>query len=161
MIDFDKLYREQYKVQVCVINRCVHNMELSEDIVQEAYSRALKYQTSFDENRSSIKTWFNRIMFNVLRDSKKVSKKVVEEEFDEAGVLEDPKFERSDDNLNLIQSEIDLVRNENTKFILRLFYILGYRTDEIVKVVDVTQTQITSTCWRFKARLLNKYEMEI
>lgn len=161
MIDFDKFYRKNFKVQVNVINKCVKDRELAEDIVQEAYTRAIIYQSSFREDKSTIKTWFNKIMFNVLHDTTNLNSKLDEQEITDELITPDPAYERNEENLNLIQKEIDEIYNEDHSFILYLFYILGYRTDEIIKVVDVTQTQITSACFRFKKKLLDKYGFDI
>ena len=158
MVNLEELYRKQYNIQVSVIQRHVRCRDTAEDIVMEAYARSYKYVSSFDEKRSSIQTWFNRIMFNVLRDHKRRDKGQIQDELTDEVSVGDPMFERTDENLNLIQKEIDKLSNEDTRFVLRLFFILGYRTDEIIKLINVTQTQITSACYRFKKKLSTKYE---
>ena len=59
-------FRKNYKKQVGYItNRVPHKSHaLAEEVVQEAYCRALKYFKGFDPTRSNFSTWFNRILNN-------------------------------------------------------------------------------------------------
>lgn len=66
------LYRTVYKAKVKVMSRILGgDVTLAEDVVQEAFTRAVKYILLFDEEKGLMETWFNAILFNALRDIQK------------------------------------------------------------------------------------------
>ena len=165
MIDFNAFYRENFTRQVKVINRHVHDYDLSEDIVQDSYVKAIMYLPSYNPERSTAKTWFNMIMFNTMRSYKSVDKRVTMS-VDEEGNLcesiqETTPYEKIADNIDLVEKEIRVVKSEESRNIIRLYYLLGYHSDEIRDILEIGQSKITSCCSRFKKRLLVKYDLEI
>lgn len=132
------------------------NITAAEDIVQEAYLRAWRYQDSFDPKRSGMKTWFNTILYNTLRDSQR-SYQQQEEGCDDVDIFfEENSLKSIAEHLPLIDDEIEKLRNEKFKRILRLYYILGYTSKEIASVEEgVTITNVTTICSRFKNNLDN------
>jgi RNA polymerase sigma factor (sigma-70 family) len=156
-MDFETFYRKSYKRQVSQIRRSLKfNKHLAEDIVQEAYFRAIKYSPSFDNRKSSLNTWFNKILFNVLRETQKQSRMSVEIAEDKLG---DTAFVRLD---FLITDEILKVTNEKHREILYLFFILGYSSTEISNILDdVSQTNITTLTSRFRDKMRAKHGRSI
>lgn len=123
----------------------------AEDVVQEAYTRAIYYYPTYDPDRGPLMPWFNRIMFNALRDVQREYKNRPGENID---------IISADDILNVselpdtIMDEIAEVKNEKHQRIIYLFYILGYNSREISQIEDeVTQTNVTTIVNRFKENL--------
>ena len=166
MINFDELYRNKYSIQVALINRYVKNVIVAEDIVQETYSRALKYQSSYNPNKASVETWINKILFNTLRSYKAGDINKQNLEVDDKGELvekqpEDLSYEIVQENYEVVAEEIEKVKSNKSKDILRLFYLVGYRSNEISEALGVSQTSITSCCSRFKHKMTERFKLEI
>lgn len=166
MTDFNKFYKNNFDTQVNVMYRHTKDRDVAQDIVQQSYVKALKYQSSYDPSRSKISTWFNMIMFNTLRNYKKGDMTAQTMDVDDGGNLveqlpETISFERIQENFDLISGEINLVKADSSRQILRLFYLTGYQSDEICGALDISQSKVTSCCSRFKLKLLDKYGLEI
>lgn len=56
----------------------------AEDVVQEAYARALRYQDSFDG--TNFDRWFNTILNNALREHKNNESGITHQSFEEEEV---------------------------------------------------------------------------
>ena len=156
MINFDEFYRDSYKRQVGTVKKYLKcDYSTAEDIVMEAYARALKYQLSYDPDRSPINTWFNSIIFNLIKEH---TTEPPREEYNEnrsSGVWTKVEHE-------LFRKELKKVRNKDHRYILTLFYILGYSSKDISQILyDYSQTNVTTICSRFKQKLSNKYGVNI
>lgn len=158
MINFKEFYDERYKVQVKTIRRHLkQDFEQAEDVVQEAYSRAIKYQASYNPKLSSINTWFNSIMFNILRELK--NKTQYSESYNEETMSDLWAEERTHE---AFEKELNLLKNEKHRHIVELFYRLGYTTVEISQVVpNTTQTNTTTIVSRFRKSLEKKHGVTI
>ena len=62
------------------------NYDVAEDVVQESFEKAIKYFPSFDPERGKLSTWFNTILYNVLRDYQTANKDAAEECIEEVSV---------------------------------------------------------------------------
>lgn len=152
MIDFDHLYKVVYKQSVNKIHRILRmNKSDAEDVVQQAMLKAIKYQGTYDSKLGTPRVWFNKILYQQLKDFK-------------AGFVD---MIHLDDELlvgNLkpeiilhIDNELKSVHNYNHRCILELFYRNGYSVNEIAKIMDCSRSNVTTVCNRFKQRLLEKY----
>jgi len=165
-INFDKMYRDSFKIQVSVINKKVGNIQLAEDIVQESYIKAIKYESSYDPTMSKINTWFNKIMFNTLRNHTK-GVRLDSLDCDTEGVPlsetlpEELSYTKIQENLNLIRHEISMMRSAKSRDMLRLYYIKGYHTGEIAESMSIKQSSVTSCCHRFRVKLNDKYGISV
>ena len=126
----------------------IHN---AEDVVQEAYIRAMKYWQTYDPARS-FDTWFNRIVSSAASDHKKkerVRGAVVEESGQEAAApdLSDWKG-RLDEVKTLIAS-----KKEPNASILELYFIYGWKQVDIEQVVDRSRKAIEMICRRFRTEV--------
>lgn len=152
MNNLTKFYKDNHKRQVKIISSVMRfNKNLAEDIVQEAYLRAVKYEAAYDVNKASYKTWFNRIMFNVLREMQD-KHKITDELNENSAIVVDLSYE---DSLYILK-EIRRLKNKSHQEVLMLFYKLGYTTKEISQITSFTQTNITTILKRFRERLIEK-----
>ena len=128
----------------------------AEDVVQEAFARALKYWDTYDPNNKELGAWFNTILNNTLKDFKR------EElmygmciEFDEnlyKGT------ELSLTNHHMINKVKDLINAKcaHTREILSLYYLKGYKPQDIEHILDVSNKSIREAVWRFKGEVKEK-----
>lgn len=152
----EKHYAENYKKFVKTILRRAGSWENAEDIVQESYSRALQYTSSYDQSRP-FDGWFITILNNTLRRYKSDERKLgmsteYEEERDEGFVLDD----WAGDLIVRISQDIHK-QPDPYRDIYRLYFLKQYTPREIVMVLDVTSDTVRSAVKRFKKVLEVKY----
>jgi RNA polymerase sigma-70 factor (ECF subfamily) len=66
--DFDTLYREHAPGLFSFLLYRTGNRELAEDVVSEAFEKAIRARRGFDRRKSREKTWLYTIALNSLRD---------------------------------------------------------------------------------------------
>lgn len=129
----------------------------AEDVVQEAFARALKYWDSFDPNRHQLGAWFNTILNNALKDFKK------EEliygmcvEFDEEL---DSGVRMSTTNKDMLRKIEQLIESKrsSTRDLLDLYYLKGYKVRDIVQALDVNSQAVRTAVLRFKVEVKEKF----
>jgi RNA polymerase sigma factor (sigma-70 family) len=157
--DIERLYREIRTPSVKMMSRILGgDWHGGEDVVQEAFTRALRFYPSFDPEKGKIKAWFNGIMFNALRDYQRDSRfgpQSEAEDFsveDMVGELSVSNFEEKREYLSY---EIARTKNPQHREVLHLFFMLGYTSNEITQIVSkMTQTNVTTIVTRFKEKIL-------
>ena len=134
-----------------------HDRAGGEDVVQEAFCRALKFYGSYDERRGKLETWFNTILFNSLRDNQRASKGSGQEESDKLSlenVFNLSALAASPELRKLISDGVEETRDHKHRRVLYLFCILGYTSMEISQIEEkVSQTNVTTIVNRFRDRL--------
>lgn len=148
------LYRTVYKAKVKVMSRILGgDVALAEDVVQEAFTRAVKYILLFDEEKGLMETWFNAILFNALRDIRKQERNYQElyreiwlhDVMDPSKALLTPEYKRD------IYLALQEVENDKHRRVLELFFLYGYTSKEIAEVEEgVTQSNVTTIVMRFR-----------
>lgn len=131
-------------------------IESAEDVVQEAYYRALKYQGAFIEG-ANVEHWFSRILSNALKDFMKAEREYagMEDIDDEEG--EPIENENIPDSIKReIRFAISQLPDHHRE-VIELYYIYGYELRQIVQIVDMKYQTINQTIQRFKNSLKEKY----
>lgn len=123
----------------------------AEDIVQDAYERALKYIDAYDVEQD-FEIWFGRIMFNCLKDHNKKSRGYTVVEFEEHhGGGEDCRM-LPKEALDQIWKRIDSKPAEFAE-ILRLHFKNGYSINDINKIVGGKYDATAQTIKRFRLEM--------
>jgi RNA polymerase sigma factor (sigma-70 family) len=154
----ENYYRNSYKDKVIIMSRILRgDLESAEDIVQEAFYRALKFKSSYDPSMGTLDKWFNSIMFNYLREHQKSQKNSPESGstcISAENILNELGIEKKKENQEQIQLALNSVKNLSHRRVLRLFFVLGYTSTEISQIeLDMTQTNVTTIVNRFKEGL--------
>lgn len=148
---YNKNYKKLVKHAIYrVPNRAEH---LAEEVVQEAYAKALKFFKAYDPERNKFEPWFNRIFNGCVSDCIKA----------EGG--SHPSFDDEDNNLEpfiidnnqwipkdmviKIKEGIDAQRPEAAE-VLRMFFILGMETPDIASCTNLTHTNVRQIIYRFR-----------
>lgn len=156
MFEIGDFYRRNYIKHLKNINRIVHNNEVAEDIVQEAYARAIQYSEQFDPKRGKFTSWFNKILYNTLRDYKEEHKKRAH--YKPCDNVEDAiLFHKQSDKFFLVEKEISKISRDKTRKVLTLYFLLGYSSKDIEELTDYSQTNVTTITSRFRSLLIDKY----
>lgn len=128
----------------------------AEDVVQEAFARALKYWDTYDPNNKELGAWFNTILNNTLKDFKRGELMYgMCIEFDEnlyKGT------ELSLTNHHMVGKVKQLIedKRDHTREILSLYYLKGYKPQDIEQILDVSNKSIRMAVWRFKDEVKEK-----
>lgn len=127
-----------------------------EDVVQEAFYRALHYKDSFNNTFISLENWLTSIMNNCLRD-------MLREKRDGAAMHDsehDPEIEdRCPSDVELEEQILKDIESKsgNTRQILWLYFVMGHKTEEIHKILGGSYENVRRACTRFKAQCMEKY----
>ena len=126
---------------------------LAEEVVQEAYARAMKYYRTYDASLGEFDTWFNRILNNTLN--------VCKNEEGDRGVThfleentEDIRVSRRDRDLhNYVLKEMDVCKARE-RDILKLFFIHGFKSKDVAEFTNKSHTAVRQTIFRFRERMV-------
>lgn len=135
--------------------------ENAEDIVQNAFLKALQYWPSYDARVKGFDEWFGRILSNALRDFMTDERNYgMAMEFDEE---EQPGVEMpsiSDNLREKIQKEIGLASVKNQE-VLSLYYTQGYSMKEVVEITDLKYKDVDTTIQRFRKHIQERYKTKL
>lgn len=137
--------------------RTGNNEADAEDVVMEAYVRAIQYKESF-EMGSPFNLWFSRILSNCLKDWKREQfNQGCTESFDEEEVdpLPDPAEKKN--LLDTLQKEIWAVEDENHREVLKLYYLYGFKLREVVQITNMKYQTANQIIHRFKNKMKEKH----
>lgn len=123
----------------------IHN---AEDVMQEAYARALNYLDSFDPMVKGFGAWFNSVINNSLRDFKSTERirgmaRSLDKEENLADIAQDQEI------IDKLMQEVESIPNEKSREILKMFVFLGYSAKEVARVVDTNMSNIRRTINEF------------
>jgi RNA polymerase sigma factor (sigma-70 family) len=154
----EELYKKNYNKYVNIMARILHrDYAAAEDVVQEAFCRAWKFRHSYDENRASLETWFNKILFNSLRDVQmemRGNPLEMPQEVSAEDLFPAPDYWKNPEFGKMIRDKVEGVDNPKHRSVLFLFYIMGYTSTEISQIEEgVSVTNITSIVSRFRNKL--------
>ena len=147
-------YEENFDRLVKKISYRVGGHHNGEDVVQEAFARAIKYKHTFRAVPEEFERWFTTILNNATRDFKKE---------DRRGGMTSDAYESEELDLDMNRERLAReVRQEMTKLkpdhatILDMFYS-GHTAKEITEVVDTSVPNIRKIVYRFKESMKEKY----
>lgn len=125
-----------------------------QDVVQEAYTRALKYIDGFDG--TNFERWFTTILNNALREHKNNETGLVYQTFDEDDVDGHPCTHYPD---RITQEIYDLI---NTKSVIQievlsLHFKQGYTARDITRITDYSYSAVHQVIQRFRNELRELY----
>lgn len=155
MKEIEQLYKENRKRYVNLMSSILRgDRAAAEDVVQEAFTRALYFQGTFNPERGKLKTWFNTIMFNALRDIQREMRGYPSEDsanFSSEDVEHFTDFKEQPEKMLFLEYKIANVNNPRHKRILELFFLLGYSAREISQVEEgVSISNVTTVVSRFR-----------
>lgn len=131
--------------------------EAAEDVLQEAFVRALTYWDTFDPQHKELGAWFNTIMKNALKDFKREEWLFgMGEEFDEEQY--DPQ-EMPVNETELVKKIYEMVdgKIEDHQEILLLYFEKNYSPKDIANITNYKVKTIKQVVWRFKTEVIERY----
>lgn len=147
--DIEKHYRSYYtKLVKRVSYRLGNKYFLAEEVVQEAYTRALKYYKSFDPSYGEFDQWFSLILNNATRACQNQEK--------HRGIAGDTLvFPNTDEQYfrNGLEKSIGLEESRNAT-ILSLYFLDGWRTPEISNLLNCNHNTVRQIINRYRERVV-------
>jgi RNA polymerase sigma factor (sigma-70 family) len=149
-------YKKNYKHLVNrMVGRVPNNSHaIAEEVVQDAFVRALEYWRTFDQSRE-IAPWFNRILAFSLRETiRKENGGPLslddEDQFLEPFVLNDD-IDIPPDIVRIVQKAISEQPNDKRE-VLHMFFNLGMKTREIEECTNLNHSNIRQIIRRFRIK---------
>lgn len=128
----------------------------AEDVVQEAFSRALLYWSSFNPEYKALGAWFNTILNNTLKDFTQAERMIgMSMEFDEELHEGIGMSQTSAHTMKRIKHMINGKR-DGTKECLTLYFLNGYTCKEVCHVTDMKPKAVSMAVLRFKQEVKEK-----
>lgn len=127
-------------------------VEAAEDIVQEAYYRALKYFNSYDGR--AFDNWFSRIVYACLIDYKNAEKGLVYDEEPEEELIDCPAYPSY-----LMKEIYELIdtKSEVQIAVLSMHFKHGYSAKDVAMVTEWSYAQCHKIISRFREELRQLY----
>jgi RNA polymerase sigma-70 factor (ECF subfamily) len=140
---FDLLVRRHLPRARVIARRLMQDPDDADDLVQDAFLRALERIAGFDVSRA-FEPWFTRLLVNLGLDQRRKHTVRRTESYDPelfgGGVRPDRETERSELRSSLSQALDSLP--ERQRLIVTLVDIDGYSTEEIAGMLKVTQVTV-------------------
>lgn len=156
-VDLERFYIAERENLLRRLSYSAGTPEAAEDVLQEAFVRALTYWNTFDPANKELGAWFSTILKNSLRDFKRDEWLFgMGEEFDEE--LYDPQ-EMAVPEGELIRQIYDMVEEKvpNQKEILLLHFEKNYSPKDIHNITGLKVSTVSQVIWRFKKEVKDKY----
>lgn len=152
-------YDKEYKKLCKKVARRAGSPENAEDVVQEAFYRAMKYWGSYD-HKTKLGAWFNTILNNACKDKMREDRMMgMTVELDEE-LLDGVEMSQTD--CNMVQHIKRLIDSKASphREVLSLHFEKGYRPIEIKEILDVEYGTVRQEIWRFKEEVKRKLQVE-
>ncbi len=150
----ERMFNEDYLYLCKKVSNWAGGMINAEDVVQESFTRALKYAPSYNPDFSTVGAWFNTILNNASKDFKR------EERLQGMAVPYETESDQLDDIMHrdqMVHRVIEDMEVSPYSEILRLYFILGFTRREVAEVIDQKPQSIANAVQRFKAQMRDKY----
>lgn len=143
----ENLYKDR-KGFIYKIYRYVGTYDIAEDLVQEAFTKALDKFPQYDRNKGALKSWFNSILFSVMWNYKR-SLKRTPFTVDIVDYLDSEDFAYYEDTeLRDILMEVD---NKLHRKVLLSHLVLGYSLEETSSLTGVNVGNARKIVQRFRS----------
>jgi RNA polymerase sigma-70 factor (ECF subfamily) len=151
-----QLYNNYAKGMLLVANRYVNDVQLAEDVMQDAFIKAFRNIESYKEE-VSFGAWLKKIVINQSIDElkkKKLSMISINEEV--LNVVEDGNWEVDDETTSEMVVEAIHKQKEKYRLVLTLYLIEGYDHSEISQILGITEVTSRTHLMRGK-KLVREY----
>ena len=151
------MYEEEYQKYIKRVQNRVGNVWNAEDVVQESFTRALKYLDSYDGS-VPLDNWFSTILNNAARDCKKQEMldgmSYGDEDEEGTDTLDNSSFKT--EMVEKIAGEIHQLHGP-IRAALAGTVIHGWKPSEVAEISTLSANHIRVLLCRFKDEMREKY----
>jgi RNA polymerase sigma factor (sigma-70 family) len=151
----EKDYRKNFSKYVLQMTFRAGSVADAEDIINDAYERAIRYSNSFKED-GDYNTWFGRIRYNCLKDHRKKERGVAVVEFDEYDFEGTDCTQFTDEQRVQIQKLLETKSPEQQE-ILHLHFNLNYSAMDVCAVLGTLYPATHQCIRRFREELKEEH----
>ena len=154
---WENLFRKYYNEALLYVFSFCHNRALAEDLVQEAYMRAIR---SIDEEKDGFKFWLFKVCRNLYFDTLRKNKKVeaITSDMPSNESLVDDVIQK--DEYRALYKAISLLKDDFRE-IVRLYYFDSMSVKEIASIVDESVDNVKIKLYRARLNLKDILEAYI
>jgi len=155
--EIEQHYIDNYGKFVKILNHRAGSVQGAEDVIQDAYERALRYKNSFNPDLQEFGGWFNGILNNALRDYKVVERRLgMSVEYDEEREEGTPLLEWEQNTIDCVLADINK-RKLLIRQVLFLYFFRQYKPRDIVQVLETSNAYVRTLVKEFKKEMKAKY----
>ncbi len=148
----EELYRNNKDRYIRKVYPYLYNVDVCEDIVQSAFSKALSRFETYKPEKGKLQTWFNSVLFSVLWDYKR-SLRRTPHMLDIIDFLESEDLAYYEDTS--LKDILKEVSNKQHQKMLVANLVLGYSYKETSEHLGVTQDNVRKVVQRFREGYTN------
>lgn len=155
---WETLFKKHYNEALLYVFSFCHNRALSEDIVQEAYVRALR---SINEEKDGFKFWLFKVCrncyFDYLRKQKRVETLDKDVESQELSLVDDI---IQQEEYRALYKAISLLK-DSYKGAVTLYYFNGLSVKEVADIIGIGVDNVKIQLYRARMKLKELLENEV
>ena len=153
--DIRQLFKDRYDDYIRMYKSRAGAQDV-EDVIQEAFYRALYYKHTFNPALVPLEHWMSGILDNCLRDllREKQNGSSMHDKLTEDSAIIEP---RGDEGFTKILTQEIGKKSGDNKNVLYLYFLCGYELREVHRVVGGSYNTIISWVSRFKDKLRASY----
>jgi RNA polymerase sigma factor (sigma-70 family) len=146
-VNLEQLYKQHRRAFVFKVRPYVQSYDVAEEIVQEAFTKALAAYHQYDPRKGPLKGWFTKVLFSCvwshLREIKKRPPM-----YDIDLVLESDLLAYEEEP-NL-REYVSKVFNTKHRQVLLGYFVLGNTYEELASLLGITQDNARKVVQRFR-----------
>lgn len=155
--EWENLFKKYYNEALLYICSFCHNKAVAEDIVAEAYMRAI---CSIDEEKDGFKFWLFKVCRNCYFDYIRKNKRLesINCDYQDETTLIDDIIQKEE--YRALYKAIDLLQDSH-KEVVRLFYFDGMSVREIAEITEYSVDNVKIRLYRARNKLKEIMEDKI
>lgn len=154
---WENLFKRYYNEALLYVYSFCHNRTLAEDIVQEAYVRAIR---SIDEEKDGFKFWLLKVCRNCYFDALRKNKKLeaIENDMPSSDSLVDDVIQKEE--YRALYKAVSLLKDSYQE-VVRLYYFDSMSVKEIASIIGESSDNVKIQLYRARLKLKELLEESI
>ncbi len=154
---WENLFKRYYNEALLYVYSFCHNRTLAEDIVQEAYVRAIR---SIDEEKDGFKFWLLKVCRNCYFDALRKNKKLeaIENDMPSSDSLVDDVIQKEE--YRALYKAVSLLKDSYQE-VVRLYYFDSMSVKEIASIIGESADNVKIQLYRARLKLKELLEESI
>ena len=154
---WENLFKRYYNEALLYVYSFCHNRTLAEDIVQEAYVRAIR---SIDEEKDGFKFWLLKVCRNCYFDALRKNKKLeaIENDMPSSDSLVDDVIQKEE--YRALYKAVSLLKDSYQE-VVRLYYFDSMSIKEIASIIGESADNVKIQLYRARLKLKELLEESI
>lgn len=154
---WENLFKRYYNEALLYVYSFCHNRTLAEDIVQEAYVRAIR---SIDEEKDGFKFWLLKVCRNCYFDALRKNKKLeaIENDMPSSDSLVDDVIQKEE--YRALYKAVSLLKDSYQE-VVRLYYFDLMSVKEIASIIGESADNVKIQLYRARLKLKELLEESI